>query len=197
MKHVLLIVTHIGSGLSGLSQILATHSRIEMFSSKTRYDHPIQLEWLYSHAHKLDSAAAIYADQLFYNIQFSCKALYNACKFIYVVRDAKSSLNQIVSELQYTPSKAVMYYTFRLRRICEMARCTPGAVLLTWNDMATGSGLPLIEEYLQLRTPLLKQNDLFVPNALDEIPLEIERQGQESYERHLYYLRQLPLKSNF
>jgi hypothetical protein len=87
------------------------------------------------------------------------------------------------------------YYTYRLRRICEMARRTPGAVLLTWDDMITGRGFPLLEKYLHLKEPLVNEEKLW-PQAQSNanVTSAIIDQAQHSYERYFYYLRNLNLR---
>ena len=60
--------------------------------------------------------------------------------------------------------------------------------------LATGKGLPLIEEYLRLKTPLIHHAELFTHSELDDVPNEIIEKSQECYERHLYFLRHLELR---
>lgn len=192
MKKVAFIVSHLGSGSAELLDILNRNPRVLIQNQNAEYAHPTDLEWLYNSGHKMDSAAAVYGDHLVTNVSFYCRPLYKECFFIYVVRSARPSLHEIISQYGHKPKNALLYYTFRLRRICEMARQTPGAVLLTWEDVANGKGLPLVEEYLGLKEPL-KINEL-KENEQNFIDLSIISDAQESYERHLYYLKQLDLR---
>jgi len=160
----------------------------------TEYNHPTSLNWLGEHGHKIDNSAAIYGDHLLFNIQFTNTTFYDFCKFIYVIRPAKESLNRIILQNDYTPKNALRYYTYRLRRICEMAKHTPGAVLLQNKDLANGTGYAPIEEYLDLKEPLTPSYDSFIEEEINDIPPEIYEPGEESYERHLYFLKQLDLK---
>jgi|GEM_PF-6906722 len=194
MNPVLFVTSHLCSGADGLISILNINPRIEMLCPQIVYEHPTDLEPLIEQQHKLSNTAAIYGDYLWYNSQFSCKALYKLCKFVYVIREAKSSINEITEHYRHSIDMVPAYYAFRLRRICEMAKRTPGAVLLTWNDLATGKGLPLIEEYLRLKTPLIHHAELFTHSELDDVPNEIIEKSQECYERHLYFLRHLELR---
>jgi len=77
-----------------------------------------------------------------------------------------------------------------------MAKRTPGALLLTWSDLTSAAGLPLIEEYLELKKPLEPSMLHFVQKEDDQADAEFISRGQEAYERYLYYLKQLDLKSN-
>jgi hypothetical protein len=70
-----------------------------------------------------------------------------------------------------------------------MAKRTPEAPILTYDDMVSGKSLPIIEEYLNLKTPLNKvEGGQGVPDSIDS---KIAEKAQESYERHFYYLQKL------
>ena len=84
-------------------------------------------------------------DELLYNHVFCLKESYPKCQFIYVIREPEPVLKLMVSEGK-SLKFAVRHYAYRLRRLCEMARRTPGAVLLTWEDLRTGRGIPLVEK---------------------------------------------------
>lgn len=186
------MVSHLGSGSLELLRVLNRNTRVVIHNQSGKYAHPTDLEWLFKFGHKIDNTAAVYGDHLTHNVSFACPALYDVCQFIYVIRSAKPTLNTIVSSGLYTPENALRYYTFRLRRICEMAKRTPGAVLLTWEDMSNDRCFPLLEEYLGLNTSLTSEK--FEAETLDLVEHSLVEQAQESYERHLYYLKQLDLK---
>lgn len=189
MNTVLFVVSHFGSGSDSLVSALNANPRVQFWDMQITYSHPLDLSFLLGQEHKLKNSAAIYADHLLINPIFSCKPLYKLCNFIYVVRDAKSSLNCMT---QRTGKHAAMYYRYRLRRICEMAKRTPGAVLLTYDELQSGKGLDLIEEYLQLKTPLSKPQPSSIEN--DDFDVKTCNECQDIYERYLYYLKQLNLK---
>src|SRR5581483_5367312 len=129
MKQVTIVVSHEGSGSSALCSLLDKNSRIQWCKPNIIYDHPFSLEKITSISHKLKNAAAIWLDEILYNHYFSSKILYEWCRFIYVIREAKPTLSLITESRADLLGKA-RYYTYRLRRICEMARRTPGAVLV-------------------------------------------------------------------
>jgi len=199
MKNVVFIMSHFGSGSFDLVRMMNRNPRITIENSGARYYHPDDLEWLFSKEHKLKNAAAIYGDHILLNANFACDALLKAYKFIYVIRSAKMALNRIVTQSKFSEKNTLSYYAFRLTRISEMAKATPGAVLLTWEDLTSATGLPLIEEYLGLKTQLEPTIDEFVQDETQtqcNLPSELIQQGQEAYERYLYYLKQLDLRSN-
>ena len=65
--------------------------------------------------------AKVFYDELCFNHQLRSRSLYQACHYIYVVREPAVSLPLIVGE-GYTDIMALNYYCFRLRRLCEMAQ---------------------------------------------------------------------------
>jgi hypothetical protein len=201
MKKVVFIVSHMGSGSYELLRIMNSNPRVLILQSGATYSNPSNLEWLFQEnflvqAGKENTAATIYGDHLLFNANLACTSLYDICKFIYFIRPAKPSLNELnlVKNIDFTPENACLYYCFRMRRICEMAKNTPGAVLLTWDDLADGRGFALIEEYLHLKTQLSPAFYDFVEKDVDVVPHELVEKAQDSYERYLYYLRHLDLK---
>jgi hypothetical protein len=193
MKNVLFIISHFGSGSHDLVKVMNRNPIITIETSHGAYYHPDDMNWMFAKKHKWPTASAIYGDHLLLNANFACKSLLTCCKFIYVVRSAKSALNNM---REYSQENAASYYCFRLTRICELARCTPGAVLLTWDDLTSGTGFSLIEEYLDLNTQLEPTLEEFTEEDIENVPLEYVQRGQDAYERYLFYLKQLDLKSN-
>ena len=200
MKKILFVCSHSYSGSGGLFDALNRHPRIQGYhlAARSPYSHPLNFLTLTEQPHKLDNRSAIYADELLYNQQLSTKAAYKECKFVYVVREPEPVLNFLVGNDRIKPSFAVRYYTYRLRRLCEMAKRTPGAVLLTWDDLAVGRGLNLIEEYLGLRQPIPYDPALLIPykrtfsTGLVEPSLRVETEN--TYQRYLYYLKNQNLR---
>lgn len=189
MKKTLFVVSHFGSGSDKLIHCLNDNPRVQTFDTQITYNHPSSLNVLHSHTHKLDNSSAIYGEHLLENVYFSCKNLFSYCKFIYVVREPKLSISQIMAQNTYSLPTACNYYCFRLRRICEMARQTPKAVISTYQTLASDDKLKEIENYLNLSSPL-KWPAETDDKALD-IPLSLLSTVEESYERHLYYLKNL------
>jgi hypothetical protein len=95
MKKVAFVVSHLGSGSDELVRILNENPRVIIHSTDRVYTHPNDLDWLFEQGHKLDNATAIYGNHLLHNASFASKSLYEICKFIYLIRPAKPSLNII------------------------------------------------------------------------------------------------------
>ena len=199
MKKVCFIVSHLGSGSLDLIDILNKNQKCLFENSLVEYDNPLILEWLFNKKHKTRNVSAIYGDHLVYNMSFSCKKLYELCKFIYVIRPARATLNEIkaTKHLPYNEKNATNYYKFRLRRICEMAHHTPDAVLMTWDDLAKGTGFPIIEEYLGLKEQLKVEYHHFPLDVKDDFNESLIEEAQDAYERYYYYLNNLKLRRAF
>lgn len=193
MKNIIFIVSHFCSRSFELISFLNKNPRIEIQTSGLSYDHPSVLEHLFNKGHKLDNAAAIYGDHILHNHNFSSKAFYNFSKFIYVIRSAKSSLKEFMYEKKdYSAVEAGKYYAFRLRRMYEMAKNTPGSVFLTYDNISNNKGADLIENYLNL-----KENIVFGEFANKEtidLPADVINFAEDCYEKYLYYFKQLDLK---
>lgn len=195
MKTVLFVASHLCSGSNELISVLNENERIQINTTKLVYEHPSVLDNLFSLGHKLDNSAAIYGSQLLYNTSLSCNAFYDFSKFIYVVTPAKPTLNRIKKELEeYTELSACRYYCFRLRRLYEMARHTPGAVFLTGDDLKNKNGSNLIDEYLNLKTPTDFGNLSMVEPETDDFDTSLLEEAQDSYEKYLYRFNRLDLR---
>ena len=188
MKKIVFLIGHIGSDSDKLLKILNDNPRIQMSDQGRTYTHPTDLNYLIAYTqHKLDNSAAIYGDHLLYNTQFSCEAIHSMCKFIYLIREAKPSLNE--NQVHSTHSVSA-YYRFRLRRIYEMARKTPDSVFLTWDDLQSGAAFPILEQFLSLKEPLARAED-FVKSVRDRLPHTVVDPAQDAYEKYLYKLKNI------
>ena len=199
MKKVCFVVSHLGSGSLDLVDILNRNPRCQIQCSSAQYESPESLNWLLSTPHKCRDSSAIYGDHLLYNMSISCKNLYEFCKFIYVIRPARASLNEIATlqDTGLSEQAASDYYRFRLRRMCEMARRTRDAVLVTWDDLAKGKAFPTIEEYLGLNKQLVTEHHHFSVEGRDSFREALIEQAQDAYERYYYYLNNLGLRRAF
>jgi len=195
MKKVLFVCSHLHSGSSALCDALNHHPRIQGYNLAVRspYVGPPNLLTLTEQHHKLDNRSAIYMDELLHNHHLSTKAAYKECKFIYIVREPAAVLNLLIGNEKMKPSFAVRHYTYRLRRLCEMAKRTPGAVLLTWDDLIENRGISLIEDYLNLRQPIVYDPASLAPfkrtYSTDLVGLQVRSKVEDTYQRYLYYLK--------
>ncbi len=191
MKNSLFVVTHIGSGANYFCSILNRNERIQIFNEILSFDHPSSLDKLFLNPHKISTTAAIYGAINYFNKDFSCKSLYSFCKFIYLIREPIVTLQNIMNYEKYHLG-AFRYYSFRLRRMYEMARNTPGAILVNYQSLIDKKDLKPIEDYLYLKDKLnyieFKEN---IPNK----PIkEYKKLGQEVFEKYLYKFKNLDLK---
>lgn len=194
MKNIVFIVSHLGAGSEALIYSMNKNSRIESRRVEGGYKDITAIESLTINPHKLGNSAAFYMDRILYNYEFSCPSLYKFCRFIYLIREARPTLNKVagIPTLQKkSPPNIERYYRYRLRRIYEMAKHTPEAILLTWEDIASKRGLKLIEQYLNLNEPL---NLTIREEIKDLVDIEMVNKAQECYERYLCRLKKLNLQ---
>ena len=199
MKKVCFIVSHLGSGSIDLVDILNKNQKCVIYNSDSKYETPEDLNWMFARGHKCRDSSAIYGDHLLYNMSFSCRKLYEFCKFIYVMRPARATLNEIItlSYPRYEPEYAARYYRYRLRRMCEMAKRTPDSVFVTWDDLARGKAFPAIEEYLGLKSQLMTQHNHFMLNNKDSFKENLISECDDAYERYYYYITNLRMRRAF
>lgn len=191
MKKVCFVVSHLGSGSGSLVSSLNANPRCEIRESGARYDGASSVRWLFRMGHKCRDASAVYGDHLLFNATISSRRLYGMFGFIFVIRPARHSLNEIL-KCGYSEAGASSYYRFRLRRICEIARRSPGSVLLTWDDLAKERSLRIIEEHLGLAAPLaLPTLDCPASESCSEATVQ---DCQSAYDRYFYYLGGLNLR---
>lgn len=191
MKKAVLVISHEGSNSDALCEILNRNPRVQLTHPNLVYNHPEVVESLTNHTHKLSNSAAVWLDVVLHNFYFSHKEIYKMCKFIYMIREPKPTLDSIV-DLNSNTDCVIRYYCYRLRRICEMARSTPGSLLLQWEDVYTGRAFHLVERFLGLKEPLQLDQLLFVqPKPNPFVTTSMIETCQNAYERYLYYLKNL------
>lgn len=195
MKRILFIASHLFSGSDALYKHLDQYDRVHGFrtNGQRMYWHPLDFLEFTERRHKLPNMAAIYMEEVLFNYCLGTKDAYKYCKFIYVVRPPRPVLNLMVASKQCQPAFAYRYYCYRLRRLCEMAKRTPKAVLLTWDDLSEGRGIDLIEKYLTLKQSIPFDPDLLrshksVPVA-DLLHEKLLQAAERAYEKYLHFLK--------
>lgn len=191
MKQFLFLTTHLGSGSMPLFFALESYPRIKMNQTNTDYDHPSVVYDFFNPP----TSGTIYGEQLLFNFSLSHKKFLEFSKFIYFIRSGRHTINELVKNKNFSISNCLLYYSYRMRRICEMARMTPGAILLTWDNLKDGKGMDLIKDYVGMKYKADISKEKFkYSNSSSNIDYRILQKADECYERHYYYLRQLNLK---
>jgi hypothetical protein len=136
-------------------------------------------------------------DILNFNQQLSTKSAYEYCKFIYVIREPEYVLNSLIKKDKMNFSFAKRYYCFRLRRLYEMAKKTPEAIFLTWDDIKSKKKLELVENYLNIKEKINLDNSLISKFSEDidgSIPYSDLIKVENTYEKYLFFLKNLNLQ---
>ena len=94
-------MTHVNSGWENFILDLEQDKRIHCFHTKNEYHHPLDIESLTSHTHKNHNAAAIWADVILHNEQFTMKLWCEYYNFAFFASPRSENINQD-------------YYDFRL-----------------------------------------------------------------------------------
>lgn len=185
MRNVLFVISHHGSESMDLVESLNGNPKIVVYNVNGLYGHIDHFENLTSFPHKISDTSAIYGDHLLTNTTYYCEDFYHYCRFIYLLSPAKQALPRIV-DIGYTVDGAQNYYKFRLHRMCEMIKRSPGSIVIPEGMIQTS--LPKIEQYLGLKKPLRYSQK--VENSETDIPSEVIDKSQQSYERFLYFIKQ-------
>jgi hypothetical protein len=186
MKRILLVISHLGAGSASLCYYLAQNKIIQWMQDGIIYDHPTEsIESLLSTKHKYSNSTGLYVNEVLYNYQISHKTIYQACEFIYLIRDPKSS----IKILKPTDAHfALNYYIFRLRRIYEMARETKGAVFLTWDDLMNQKGIKMLINKLNLQSDMPFE-EFKSDKVLFDLPKPLLAEAERAYELCLYRVK--------
>ena len=196
MKNACFIVSHLGSGSDDLVKILNKNPQCSIIQSEIIYKNSLSLQKMFEIDHPCRDSSAIYGDHILYNMSISSKCFYDFCKFIYVIREPRPTLNYIVSNYNYSPENAKSYYCFRLRRIYEMFKKTKNSIFLNWEDLSNGSAFCLIEKYLDLNKKLDIKLDYFKSGYKNSCDENLLIQAEDTYEKYYYYFKEIITKRN-
>ncbi len=188
MKKVVLICSHLHSGSRELYNSMNNHSQIQGYNHSV-YSSPLDFLKLTDQYHKLNNRSAVYMDELLFNYSLSTKVAYNECNFIYVIREPISVLNKLVLINKMKPIFGLRYYTYRLRRLYEMSKRTPGAILLTWEDLIANRGIDLLEKYIGLKESIKFKIDNNFDISDNLINLNLRKESEDCYQKYLYYFK--------
>lgn len=181
------IATHYGAGGSMLMTMLGASRRFGKVSrgDGQTYRDPTVLASVQRDAAARQPQARVFVDRLVMNHELSHDFYYENVKFVFLVREPEESIKYIM-EIGYTEAAALRYYSYRLRRLCEMARKAKHKIVVTWGDLADKSAFPAIKEFLGVK----ELTSIYRPEKSKETvtPATVSS-ARRCYERHLRYLR--------
>lgn len=190
MKNILFIVSHLESGYECLINSLNTNERIDIKHLQLTYSHPEILDYLFSHGHKLNNSACFYGDLILFNKNFSSKSLYNFSKFVFLIRSPFFVLNKLVESKKFTELTAYRYYSFRLRRMYEMARHSNKYFFLTYEDLNNQQIYSKLLKSFKIKGSVQMQSleKIFVNNS---ISVDLMKKANDTYEKYLYLFKNI------
>lgn len=190
MKRVLFLASHLCSGSSSLFDSLSDHPRIEGHRTSSTYGSVADLFKLTSMPHKLGDSSSIYMDELLTNHSISSRDLYGHCRYVFLVRPPRATLNEMVSVFGSSWDSALSHYCFRLRRLCTIAKHARGSVFLTTEDLENGLGGDLISEMLLFKSPV-EIVDPHFRECEDMVPQKHLLECQAVYDRTLSFMNRV------
>ncbi len=177
-------MSHLGAGCENLCEALYENPLIDWHKPNVIFNHPEVVYSLSLQPHKSNDAAAIWIKEILYNHYFNHKTICKMCSFIYLIREPRGTLNSLIkAKNQIDP--ITRYYIFRLRRLYEMARHTPNALLVNYEDMMPD----LIQDYLELKEPISVKVDK--KEQYINIPKESMDSAERVYDKYSVALREL------
>lgn len=190
-NNFLFLITHLCSGFEHFVPALNANPRIQIIGKGYRYNNLLDIHPIMRTPHKYpNKSLAIHGDYIVFNYSMQDKPFLDNCKFVYLVREPEGALSDLMTLNWYTLKTAYNYYTFRLRRMAEMSKRTPNAILLTWDGLLENKGLSEVKSYLGLKSPIELQNQFFTKNEnLAVLPHDLLVKARDTYERYLYILR--------
>ncbi|MGH7175464.1 MAG: hypothetical protein ACREGR_03855 [Minisyncoccia bacterium] len=149
-------------------------------------DHPDKVQAILGIRHKIPHAGAVYAAELLFNYQLTCPRLLEFNRTIFVLSDPRRALPRLVESGMYDEESATRNYTFRMRRLAEMAKRAAHGVVVTESDLESAEGISLVTGFLRLRAAM---PPIRVEHPSCDVSPALLRWAVESYERHLFYIR--------
>lgn len=195
LKRVLISVTHLASGSLPLMGLLNTNPRVQFIQTNPIINNYPDLKATLNMPHKMNSVAAMFALDINYNYQLSSSVYLPHAHYLFVIRPPDQVLNVLTSNGLYGHDQAANYYCFRLRRMCEIAKRVKHGMLLTYEEIIRGDHVEHLTDFLTLRESVLHSSENFdhLTMSKNTFKKETLEWCRDCYERHLFFLKRLPL----
>jgi len=132
MKNTLFIMTHLGSGWEKLASLLEEYPHIHVFQTGHSYGHPDDILPLLAESHRRKSSAAIWADVILHNKDWSMKRLVPYYKFIFWSCPLENCVDELVLKYKYKKDNAENYWNYRMEGLKQYYKRTPNSL---WNPI--------------------------------------------------------------
>jgi len=148
----LFLVSHPGAGADSLYDSLCSSPAVAGVrgEDQKQFTNVGHLDLMVDRGRLQRPMARTFVDMLTEDTAFVSKPLYHACRFLILVRDPDGALASCVAAGDPDPRSLPGRYCSRLSRLCEVARDAPGSLLMTYEDMADGTGLKGLRGHLGL-----------------------------------------------
>ncbi len=181
------IATHLGAGGSMLVDMISANRRIgRMYRDATQtYTDPIALDYIQRKTLDINPQARMFVDRIVFNHELAHKSFYTDCLFIFLVREPEATIGHLI-KLGYTEKSATRYYSYRLRRLCEMAKQAKHKIAITWDELINKEAFPEIKSLLGIK----ELSSIYKPIKNEKtVDASTVFSCRQCYERHLKYLK--------
>lgn len=188
------IATHIGAGGSMLVDMISANRRIaKIYRDNTQvYTDPIALDYAQRKTLENNPNARAFVDRIVFNHEFAHKSFYSDCLFVFLIREPENTLKHLV-EIGYTENAAARYYTYRLRRLCEMARQSKHKIIITWDELINKKAFPRIKTLIGAK----ELNSIYKPYKNEKtVSQATVSTCRRAYERYLNYLHAIDYQTS-
>lgn len=187
MNRILLLCSHLESGVDILSENLNSGSKLQKLNGNYN---TIDCLFLKKENFQYNKRPKFYFDNILFNHEFSCKELFKYLSFVYLIGDPRKTITNIVYSKIYDEKTACNYYCFRVRRIYEMIKKSKNYIVFFDEDLLNKNIYKDIHDMLGVKDRLkiknIQRNDKEIrlnKNNIDEV--------ENFYEKYRYKIKQL------
>lgn len=201
MKKTIIINTHLCSKSEILYFSLAGHKDIKgCWNPKEMRPYLNNMRIIENNKinHKSKNKKSFYLDQVRYNHELSTKLIdFSKLIIISLIRKPEESIRDIIIKAKKSPLEALRNYTFRIKRIYQVANKCNNSIFLTYEQLSNKNVSIFLEKELSisnLEINYLKDEEKESFNI--KIPKQIIKESVERYEfYHNLFIKNKKIKS--
>lgn len=187
MNKILLLCSHLESGVDTLSENLNSGSKLQKLDASYN---TIDCLFLNKTNFQYNKRPKFYFDQILFNHEFSCKELYKHLNFVYLIGDPRKTITNIIFNKTYDEKTACNYYCFRVRRIYEMIRRSKNYLVFFDEDLSNKEIYNKIHNMLGINDKLKIKKET---KETKEIRLDrnLIEEAENFYEKYRYKIKNI------